>query len=310
MDSQTIIKVLEIVSRVAGIGGLSIGLILLIFREVIHKNVFPTLTQEQAYKILNRIIILVTLVALTGIGAWIVSEIFISPRNIQYQQQQVHLTQFTVDEDQSIYTIHRYNPQRQIHPDGMITFHPNGSLSAYGKSFSTIEEFEEFSKRLENETNHYMFGWLSRLGLSPKEIPIVIDKNNEEDKKNQMPDYNYPLFRFSITNDSYSQIVLTRVVLKVHMVIPVLAAGESHILESLKTYNIKISSKKGAYSTELIPPVKIAAQDSASFSLRVFPKQNKPNQTGKVLIADISILSNTSELKTSRFMLYFEDSYS
>ena len=59
----------------AGIGGLSLGVLLLVFRGVIQKNIFPVLNQRQAYQILNRIILLVTVVAIAGIGAWLMSEI-------------------------------------------------------------------------------------------------------------------------------------------------------------------------------------------------------------------------------------------
>lgn len=70
-----ITQILEVVGRIAGIGGLSLAVVLLIFKDVIRKNVFPMLTQEQAYQILNRIVVLVTVVAIIGILSWLVSEI-------------------------------------------------------------------------------------------------------------------------------------------------------------------------------------------------------------------------------------------
>ena len=52
-------KLLEVVGQIAGIGGLSLGVLLLIFRDVIRKKIFPMLTKEQAYKLLKLLLILV-----------------------------------------------------------------------------------------------------------------------------------------------------------------------------------------------------------------------------------------------------------
>lgn len=64
-------EILRLVGQVAGIGGVSLGVLMLLFRDVIRKKIFPTLTKEQAYKLLRLILVLVWHVALTGIGAWV-----------------------------------------------------------------------------------------------------------------------------------------------------------------------------------------------------------------------------------------------
>jgi len=64
-------EILKIVGQVAGIGGIALGVLLLIFRDVIRKKIFPMLTKEQAYKLLRLILVLVWIVALAGIGAWV-----------------------------------------------------------------------------------------------------------------------------------------------------------------------------------------------------------------------------------------------
>jgi hypothetical protein len=56
--------------EVAGIGGISLGVLLFVFRDVIRKNIFPMLTKQQAYKLLRLALILVWLIGLIGIGAW------------------------------------------------------------------------------------------------------------------------------------------------------------------------------------------------------------------------------------------------
>lgn len=64
-------ELLKIVGQVAGIGGIALGILLLVFRDVVRKKIFPMLTKEQAYKLLRSTLILVWLIALAGIGAWI-----------------------------------------------------------------------------------------------------------------------------------------------------------------------------------------------------------------------------------------------
>ena len=64
-------EILKFVGQSAGIGGVALGVLLLVFRDVVRKKVFPTLTREQAYKLLRLVLILVWFVALAGIGAWV-----------------------------------------------------------------------------------------------------------------------------------------------------------------------------------------------------------------------------------------------
>jgi hypothetical protein len=61
----------ETLGKVAGIGGVAFGVLLLIFQEVIRKNVFPKLSDESAYRAIRLILVLTFLIAALGIGAWI-----------------------------------------------------------------------------------------------------------------------------------------------------------------------------------------------------------------------------------------------
>ena len=69
-------SILEKVGQIAGIGGLSLGVLLLIFKEILRKNIFPSLNRKQAYSIIKLIIILTFVVAIAGIMAWVWSETF------------------------------------------------------------------------------------------------------------------------------------------------------------------------------------------------------------------------------------------
>ena len=63
--------VLKVVGQVAGIGGLALGVFLLLFREIIRKNIFPQLPAAEAYRLLRLITIAVWSVAIVGIAAWV-----------------------------------------------------------------------------------------------------------------------------------------------------------------------------------------------------------------------------------------------
>ena len=62
---------LEALGKIAGFGGLVIGVFLLLFREVIRKNVFSNLTKEQSYKTIRLFLILAWSFAIVGLGVWL-----------------------------------------------------------------------------------------------------------------------------------------------------------------------------------------------------------------------------------------------
>ena len=64
-------SLLTVVGQVAGIGGLALGVLLLVFRDVIRKNIFPELAADHAYRIIQLIIVLTFSVAAIGIAAWV-----------------------------------------------------------------------------------------------------------------------------------------------------------------------------------------------------------------------------------------------
>ena len=66
-------EILKIVGQVAGIGGLGLGVFLLLYRNIIKKNIFPNMTKVQTYKLFKLIVILVFSIAVIGIFAWIYS---------------------------------------------------------------------------------------------------------------------------------------------------------------------------------------------------------------------------------------------
>ena len=65
-------EILKTLGQIAGIGGVSIGLALLVFRDLIRKNIFPKFKDEKlAYSLLRLIVVLSWSIAIVGIGAWL-----------------------------------------------------------------------------------------------------------------------------------------------------------------------------------------------------------------------------------------------
>jgi len=63
-------ELLKIVGTIAGIGGISLGVLYLLLKEIIRKKIFPTLTNNHAYSILRLIIVVICGVSFVGIIAW------------------------------------------------------------------------------------------------------------------------------------------------------------------------------------------------------------------------------------------------
>jgi hypothetical protein len=72
MDAEFV----RIAGKVAGIGGLAIGALLILYRDVIRRNIFPQMSKGQAYGLLRLIIILAWSVAIIGIAAWVIVATF------------------------------------------------------------------------------------------------------------------------------------------------------------------------------------------------------------------------------------------
>jgi hypothetical protein len=65
------VDILRTAGQIAGIGGLALGVLLIVFRDIIRKNIFPTLPPQEAYRLLRLITLAVWSVAIVGIGAWV-----------------------------------------------------------------------------------------------------------------------------------------------------------------------------------------------------------------------------------------------
>lgn len=68
------IEILKTVGQIAGIGGLSIGMFFLLFKELIRKNIFPKLEKAHAYKLIRLFSILIWSAAIAGLICWFLLE--------------------------------------------------------------------------------------------------------------------------------------------------------------------------------------------------------------------------------------------
>jgi hypothetical protein len=66
--------ILEKLGKVAGIAGITVGAVVIIFSGIIQKKIFPGLTKEQGFRIIKMIILFAGLLAVIGIGAWIYTD--------------------------------------------------------------------------------------------------------------------------------------------------------------------------------------------------------------------------------------------
>ncbi len=139
--------ILEIAAKVAGIGGLSLGVLLLIFRDIIRKNIFSTLTKQQSYKIILIIIVLVWSVAIVGIFAWIYKN-----KDNKVVAQTYNSTKAKLDSDYtkidyySEWKIKRDNLDEKIKKDILLILR-----------FFKDKEFELAYERLQNLGHHNEF---------------------------------------------------------------------------------------------------------------------------------------------------------
>jgi hypothetical protein len=65
------VQIFRTLGGVAGLAGLAIGMIVLLYREIVRKNVFPTLTKRDSYRLLRNIAILSWSIAMFGILCWV-----------------------------------------------------------------------------------------------------------------------------------------------------------------------------------------------------------------------------------------------
>ena len=254
--------------------------------------------------------------------SWVFHSLLNDSENNIPHSAKIKLSQFALDDTQKCLKLIRYDPEKLDSPpayqariekngthviQNTKTYMKDGEKFLYnGQRFKNSCAFDSHISKI---SNHYLFTFLQHTKYSPTEVPIlIIDDHIDCDSEFiscGMLD-KYPNFLISISNDSQLQKVATRAIVNIKEVIPVLSAGKSEKLYPIAQYYVKISDTKGKYSKDLVPPIKIAANDSASINIKVIPKKISGFPTGKVLIASIMIYFDNYELiETPNFMFPF-----
>lgn len=65
------LETLKTLGQIAGIGGIAVGVLLIIFKSIIQKKIFPKLSPDQSYKIFRLIVLTVFLISVLGIVSWV-----------------------------------------------------------------------------------------------------------------------------------------------------------------------------------------------------------------------------------------------
>lgn len=69
------IEIFKAFGKIAGIGGLALATFLVIFRDIIRKNIFSRLSQKQSYNIFLLLIILTSTITLAGLASWLYAKV-------------------------------------------------------------------------------------------------------------------------------------------------------------------------------------------------------------------------------------------
>jgi hypothetical protein len=72
-------EVIKAAGQIGGIGGIALGVMLFLFRDIIAKNIFPKLPAEKAYRLLRLITVCVWSLAVLGMGAWVFASRALAP---------------------------------------------------------------------------------------------------------------------------------------------------------------------------------------------------------------------------------------
>ncbi len=63
-------EILVALGKVSGIAGIAVGLAVIVFRDVIRKNIFPQLPKQNAYRLLRLIVVCAWSIAVLGLMLW------------------------------------------------------------------------------------------------------------------------------------------------------------------------------------------------------------------------------------------------
>ena len=138
-------NIIKIMGQTAGIGGLAIFVLLILFRDVIKKNIFPTLTRTNAYSLLRLIVILVFIFALSGIAVW--AYVKVSENIINTTNKNATTTQFLNNGIPN-------QPQVTIDKKSLFIIKPTQDITAFTGTVKPSEFCQELQIMIKTDRGH------------------------------------------------------------------------------------------------------------------------------------------------------------
>lgn len=65
--------IVETLARIAGIGGVAVGVLLVLFREVLRRTVFSRISPDHSFRLLRLVVVFTGVVAVGGLATWAVT---------------------------------------------------------------------------------------------------------------------------------------------------------------------------------------------------------------------------------------------
>ena len=73
---------IEVFGKTGGLAGLSLAVVLIVFRDIIARKIFPQLEKKDAYRLLRLVALLSTLICILGMILWANPMLIIGHGNI------------------------------------------------------------------------------------------------------------------------------------------------------------------------------------------------------------------------------------
>lgn len=144
------IGILENLGKIAGLAGIVIGAIVLIFGSIIQKNIFPNLTKEHGFRIIRMMIVAASLLAVLGIGVWAYSqsvnpEGFVSKNLIGTVQNAKGQALKNI----KVYVLQSREIEDRTDSDGKFLLQLSGNGTSHYDIIFEHSQFEEVRKKIE-----------------------------------------------------------------------------------------------------------------------------------------------------------------
>lgn len=158
------IEALENLGKIAGIAGISIGALVLIFNGVIRKNIFPGLTKEQGYTVIRMMIIAASLMAVLGLAAWIYVDMQKNKR------------------DNEAILVSKYITGHVKDVDGKPVVSAEVEVAQYPEAFDRTDGTGKFAVRLNGKGSKYLDVVLKHKSykLIRQKVKVNFDEEQEE----------------------------------------------------------------------------------------------------------------------------------